>query len=229
MGKDKKLSAPLQLLTIVWRETSRAMEHSWARLNRSMQNALSLTIDSGMKFALDDFDYISKHFRPYYWMGNDGHMFGEGYYSEAISAGNMSAVMAFETWKHREPFITDNARTGWRSPKTLTRSRLAIHFSFYWHGETVKVTSFSEDGSYLTACSYKDKKPNEYRDKIKHRYKITIKGLRDLRSELKKIADEQVRILKRKMSVANVADMLERNNCTIEEAWKQIERLKGGK
>lgn len=217
------LSTPLQLLTIVWQGTNKATGHSWERLNRSMQGALSLAIDSGMKFGLDDFAYIDEHFRPGWWMGNDGHMSGEGYYSQAITAGNMSAAVAFEKGKNRKPFITDNVTTGWHGPKTLSRSRLAILFSFYWNGETVTVTSFSQDGTYLTACSYKDKKPGEHETKIKRRYKVTIKGLRDLRKELKKIVVEQEALLKVKMPIAETAGMLARNNVTIGEAWKKIE------
>lgn len=221
MDKENlKLSHPLQLLTVVWDGVGgRFRGDSWRKTNRSLQDALNLAISSGMKFELDDFKYINKNFRPWYWMGNDGHMLGERYYFIAVRERNTSAAIAFEVWKGRKPFIADNVETlpHWGGSCRFERSRLACGCQFYWNGEKVAVTSFSEDGTYLVACSYKDNKPNEYEAKILHQYKITVKDLRNLRSEMKKIAKEV------EMSVADTAAMLMKNNATTKEAWRLID------
>ena len=216
---DKKLSPPLRLLTVTWEGVNGGYRgDSWRKTNGALQDALILAICSGMKFEPDDFNYINKNFRPWYWMANDGHMLGEGYYFRAIQANNTSAAIAFEVWKRRKPFITDNVTTSphWGERGYFTRGRLGCGCQFYWNGEKVTVTSFSKDGTHLVACSYKENEPGEYRAKIKHQYKITVKDLRDLRGEMKKIAKEV------EMSVADTAAMLMRNNATIQEAWEWI-------
>lgn len=210
----RKLSKPMQLLQITWEGTNEVTEHSWERLSTSMGRALALAIESGMRFDTDDFSYIDENFHPGYWVGT-----GEGYYAKAIIFGNRSACLAFESWKKRPPFITDNVTIpAWRTPrKNFVRGRLAIGVEFYFNGEKAIVTSFAPDGSHLVACSYKDKAEKFDRTKILHRYKITVKQLRDFRKDVKKLADNE------KMSIADMSGLLQRAGLTIQEAWKKVE------
>ena len=229
----KNLSAPIQLLTLVWKNTNTVLAHSWRRLNSSMQDALSLAIRAGMRFESSDFEYIAENFRFGYWGGrSDGYMFGERYYRSACNEPNKSACQAFEEWRDREPFIADNVNTGryWRNSKTLSRSRLAIGFEFYWNGETVTVTSFSIDGSYLSACSYQEKPKDEYAPaKIKHRYKITVRDLQTNHQELKKLGIAIARCEDKiePFSPADTAERLQRTKKTIAQAWKLVEEWEG--
>lgn len=231
--QKSKLSPPIQMLQIVWENANKAMGFSWQRLNSSMQDALSLAISAGMRFDPGDFKYIAENFRFDYWGGSDGHMFGERYYRQACNEPNKSACRAFEKWRSREPFIADNVNTGryWGDSKMLSRSRLAIGFEFYWNGETVTVTSFSIDGSYLTACSYQEEPKDEYAPaKIKHRYKITVKDLKTNHPELKKlgIAIARCEDKTEPLSPADTAKRLQRTKKTIAEAWKLVEEWEQG-
>ncbi len=177
--KDK--STAMQLMELVWKNCCEVTGHSWERINRSMQGSLRLAIDAGLRFDRDDFTAIENRMRIGFWGGNDGHMLGERFYTTAVKHGNSSAAQSFEAWKGRKPFMFN--WTAYRPTKN--RVRLAHNSRFSWHGETVTVTSFSEDGEYLVACSYRwvDK---YYR--IYHRYKITIA---DLRADMKARAEAE--------------------------------------
>lgn len=170
MKKKTQLSPAMELLTLVWEETPRG---SWDRLNQSMKVAMRLAITAKMLFALDDFATARRVFRGGYWFGVP---MGEMFYSLAVETGNLSAAQSFEAWTDRPPFIAD--RVDHRK-----RGRLAIGSTFQWRGETVAVTSFAEDGSYLTACTYRDRDTETYRRKIKNRYTITEAGIREERRE----------------------------------------------
>ena len=205
-------SYPIQLLTTVWRGTNEVTGHSWERLNSSMQDGLSLAIKSGMKFDKDDFHYIADHFRFYYWGGNDRHMLGERYYIQACAMPNVSAAISFESWVSRKPFVADVVKYGWQEEIERPRGRLAIGSTLFWNGEKVTVTSFSEDQTYLVACSYKP--GDEYPTKIKHQYKITHKDLKNYRAALKSLSKAAG------LSIADTCKTI--GGHTIEETWERI-------
>jgi len=209
----KNQSYPIQLLQTIWKSTNKI---TGRRLNNAMQTGLKLAIESGMKFNTNDFDFIDKNFRFYWWGGNDGTMLGERYYAIACEYSNISAAISFELWKERKSFITDMVEYGQPGMGKRNKGRLAIRSKFWWNGERVTVTSFSENGTYLIACSYKNRNPNEYRNKIKHQYEITYKDLKDYRIELKKISEEL------KLSIPEVYQQIK--GYTIQEVWEKIER-----
>lgn len=204
----EKLSYPIQLLNTVSRGTNETTGYSHQRLSDSMHSAMKLAIVSKMKFDKDDFKEFAK-----FWS------FSERYYELACKE-NISAAISFEAWKNRKPFIADMIEYGWQGAVKRNKGRLAVSSSFWWNGEKVTVTSFSGDGTYLIACSYKDKKPDEYRNKIKHQYKITHKDLRNYRAELKKIADSNSG-RKLNLSIPEVCRQIE--GFTIQEVWEKIE------
>lgn len=111
MSTIKKISPTkqpaLHLIDHVWAHIQESTGHSWQRLNWAMSDALMLAIKAGMRFAPDDFVHIKEHYRPGYWMGESG---GEYHYAAAVEAGNLSACVAFETWKKRPPFIIGGRR-----------------------------------------------------------------------------------------------------------------------
>lgn len=168
MSQDEKDSAPIQLIQHVWDHALVVTGHSWARLNRSLRNALVLAIDSGMKFGRDDFKAIQDRFRPEYWLSN-----GEGIYSTAVESSNDTAAIAFEKWKERKPFFFTEIWHG----KTRGKQRLHVGDRFQWKDEVVTVTSFSPDQESLVACSYQEQKPTKGHpyphDKVLHRYVVT--------------------------------------------------------
>ncbi len=176
MAKRKKTSPAYDLLSLVWEHALTETGHSWERLNRSMHGAMNLAIDSGFTFDHDTFARAMAEFRGGYWF------YGEGYYSLAVQIDNLSAAQAFESYKDRQPFIADEVSTSVNCSyahlvATRKRGRLAIGCTFPWKGYQVKVTSFSDDGTYLTACAYHERKANDYSNKVKKRFPITVAGI----------------------------------------------------
>lgn len=175
-------SKPIQLLDLVWQGANGATSHSWERLNQSMCAALELAVGSGMTFRPDDFTYILNSYRTGRWIGSST----EWVYTVAIQVSNKSAIDSFESHYKRQPFIADCVRTGGARGFThggggpRQRERLAVGFSFPWKGETVTVTSFAEDSSYLTACAYagEERKPAA-------RFRITPADIKADRAERK--------------------------------------------
>lgn len=153
-------SPVMQLLELVWRSGLTATSHSWSRLNHGMLEALRLAVGSGMEFAEADFQKLladnPRRFRSGFWIGER-----EKLYELAVTVGNLSAAKSFEQAVGRKPFMADEVdpgedRSGYvHRTGTRKRERLAVGFRFPWEGETVKVTSFARDNSYLTACSYR--------------------------------------------------------------------------
>jgi len=199
MRKVNELQLPeqsdvLDLLDTVWRGCDRATSHSWSRVNSSMSSALALAIGSGMKFGADDFAEIERRYRFHYWGGESRGGFAEGFYCTAVAEGNVSACQAFEKWKGRKPFIVDNVQpgTGARFAHRVgfrQSSRLCVGSRFTWDGREVTVTSFSEDGTYLTACTYHEPdQAHPYGVRVKQRYTITNRDIREQRRLLKQSA-----------------------------------------
>jgi len=178
-------SPAIQILDLVWSKSQKGKrnDYSYRILNGSMQKALKLAIYSGMEFWQDDFNYINQHFRFGYWGGADNGGFAESFYALAVYHNNTSACKAFEFWKKRKPYITDNVSQSWgMSSSNHKRGRLAVGSQFMWNDQKVIVTSFPEDAKNLVACSYTpyefDKGYTSGGHKIKHIYKINRKDLR---------------------------------------------------
>lgn len=201
-------SKVIKYLQCVWTETNTVFGASWERLNGSMRSALYLAISAGFKFEIKDFENISEMFNFGYWAGTDGHMWGEGYYTFAVESKNRSAAISFEAWKKRKAFMFGDISS--RDHLKQENVRLAIGSEFRWptkkqkknkhrpHGfESVKVTSFSEDGEYLTACSYhediytkceKCRRTDDIKyGKVKKRFKILRQDLHDEKKRRKEI------------------------------------------
>lgn len=218
MKKDK-ISPVRQLLSLVWGQSLKATGHSWERLNHSMYAAMQLAINAGMPFEADDFSAAMNEFRAGYWFGETG---GESLYTLAVQTGNLSAAQAYEAWKGRPPFIVDDVDPGWNRSFAHTtgkraRGRVAVGFSFPWQGHDVTVTSFSDDGRYLTACAY----TKGDRRKVTRRFKITIAGIRADR-RLRKERDDLYKRL-RKLSLGDgkiIETFRERSGITSNEAWR---------
>jgi len=156
-------SPSYELLELVWDQSHKSSMFSWRRLNQSMCEAMLLAIGSGMSFKKDDFSTMSKDFRMGYW----GH--AENFYTIAVTANNMSACHAIEEFLGRKPFIVKfpvEVASAYRQ-----QGRIAVSTRFVWDNKWVTVTSFSEDGNALTACSYNVRK-------VEKRYKIKRQALK---------------------------------------------------
>lgn len=185
MANNTKQSPARKLLKILWDNRMDGTGFSYQRINEGMRSALHLAITMGMKFRAEDFSQIYKDFRGHYWFYTDNdHSQGEGFYRVAAEAGNLSACQSFEKWKERQPFIYEGKR---------------LHHGAIveWKGATCAVTSFSEDGQYLTLCSY-TKRPYQhdgrtyYHGKIKKRFKVTLVELRAAENEKRKAKKKAV-------------------------------------
>lgn len=158
-------------------------------MNTAMRKALQLAIGAGFEFVKADFENLSK-FRSGYWIGDSD----EWVYSMAIAEGNYSAAVAFEQWKGREPIIADNVDPGERHSSYAhmsgkrAKERLHVGCHFEWHGEKVKVTSFTDKGDAV-ACVYHPAEGEYGREsKIKKRYTVTRELVIQERAERKQRA-----------------------------------------
>lgn len=178
-------SQAMELLTMIWKRTGTAARFSWNRLNRSMQRALYLAIDSGLRFDVTDFKEMAEAFDSERWIGAH-----DGWYFRCIKSGNRSAVLSYEAAKNRKPFLFDmNWEHGIR-----TRTRLYVGAQFYWRSRTtgeyqrLEVTSFALDGKFIIAC-LQDKSVSPV--KTLEQYRITHADLRADMAERKKQAQAE--------------------------------------
>lgn len=188
--RKPKTSDAIKLLDLVWKNTNDGTSHSYERLNHAMHAALSLAIGACFKFQIDDYRHILCNYRTGYWIGESD----EWVYKLAIGVENMSAIQSFEAEKDREPFIADDVSFevygGWTHGERFTRQRerLCVGARFPWKGMKLTVTSFANDQSYLTACSYKKDDGTCGRAKIDKRIKITRQDILDNRAMRKEQA-----------------------------------------
>lgn len=145
MEKTNGPSPAAQLLRLVWEQTNSGMPHSWTRLNQGMRDATLLACNAGFKFHEEDFETWATKYRMYKWGGNDGHMLGEVFYTAAVTEGNLSACKSFEAWKKRPPFYHHGKRVALASRLQWYEKDILVH---------LQVTSFSKNGTSLTACSW---------------------------------------------------------------------------
>lgn len=165
-------SGVIDLLRIAIDNSFAVKSHSWQTTNETRRQLVSLAIDAGFRFHLDDFVKMAESFHSAYWLGTPPEMV----YRHAVLEHNLSAALSFEHWKKRKPFI-------------LKGKRLAVGSIFQWNDELVQVTSFNDESSSLVACSYEKpfshtqentipKWASDYR-KIKHRYTISNSALKE--------------------------------------------------
>lgn len=174
-------TAARRLLELVWENANDRTNFSWERLNNSMRNALSLAIGSGMDFAKDNWDL--RGFNAGRWIGESL----EWCYRLAVIVGNRSAIETYEAYKGRAPIIADDVDLGGDryggsdyshgGGGVRKRERIVVNCSFTYHGETVKVSSFTSDGAAI-CCSYH---PNTR--KVLHRYTVTAQDIQAYRAE----------------------------------------------
>ena len=175
----KTCSPAIQLLTLVWAECYKPPALSYRRLNAAMQDALRLAITSGMEFATDDFILMAHRFRADYWLD------GERFYSLAVAVGNISACQSYESMKSRPPFMADHVDSLGDDFTHRKRGRLAVGCRFPWDGQYPEVTSFADDGTYLTACVYPPEARTVDRKVVRRYYKITRQMLQAARRTTK--------------------------------------------
>lgn len=184
-------------------ETHAMQSVPWSRerYNRVMPGLVRWAINVGVTFEPGDFDAV-------------GH--NEDYYALAVASGNKSAAKAFEADVKRPAFIADDVDPPTRydgyhhMQSRRARERLTVDSRFPYRGQTLTVTSFASDGSYLTACSYEVKSAGEdcptcgcctrsAKKKIKSRVKITRVDIQADRAERKErvaLKDRIMAILK---------------------------------
>jgi len=176
----KKMDSPaVAFLEHIWMHSCKATPFAFERLNHAMRKGLSLAIGSGMEFRIGDFTGIDDRFRPGHWIGVPD----EWVYAYAVSCGNRSAWKAWEKYKGRPPFLANDTDASGNdyvhsSQINRKRGRLALGSRFAWQGHhNVRVTSFSDDGTYLTACLYEWVKEPYPHEKVVKRFKITREDL----------------------------------------------------
>jgi hypothetical protein len=135
------------------------VEHAWNSVPRSSSDqrrtnvtysALCDAISGGMHFGENDFAIIKKRIGLVAILGTETRQRLERLYALACgkerASANSTAVAALEKYLKREPFL-------W-AERARTPERLYVGSELTWEGVRVKVTSFSADGSSLSACQY---------------------------------------------------------------------------
>lgn len=180
-------SAVVRLLDLTWANANTEIGHSYERLNHAMRESLSMAIETGFRFAKNDVRFIIQNYRSGYWIGEST----EWIYADAIRIGNASAYTSYEQWCGRTPMIADDVKlplhhSAFKHLETGRRKqcRLAVGFSFPYHGRAVTVTSFKED--HVVACAYR---PGT--NKVARRHKITREDLINNRA----VAKEHARLM----------------------------------
>lgn len=96
------MSKVLDFLKIAYEESCSVGGHSWQVVNGTMLSALVLAVKGRFKFEKDDLQQVAavKHWGIGRWIGDP-----ERLYALACDENNISAAIAYETWKGRKPFI----------------------------------------------------------------------------------------------------------------------------
>lgn len=138
MGEKSKA---FELVEFVWNNEK---TDSYVRVNTAMYEAVKLAIISQMEFSKEDFKAIYTRFNGVYWFGvnTNGKGMGEGFYSEAVTSGNISACQSYEDFYGMKPFIDTKGR------------RLYIR-AMYWDNERrYRVTGFDFDTKKIYLVGY---------------------------------------------------------------------------
>ena len=167
-------SPAIQLLKLVW-QTSKTPTRS--KLSQVMNEALKLVISSGMRFDVEDFeDDVANHYADEY------------HYSLAVRTNNLSAARAWEAYRKRKPFFTNNVQY---NSLQRARGRLIIGAEFFWEGRKVEVTSFALNGDSLIATLSMSAENAEVLNRLKGkvaRYSVrVVKRYRITREMLKEV------------------------------------------
>lgn len=173
----ESVSPVIQLLDLVWRYATIVTGKSRQKVCSSMHAALELAIESGMPFALNDFEVLMSKYSFGRYAGVPWNVSSEPYYSLACNTRNVQAARSFEVWVGRRPFVSKSIyKTGIRGCYRNT-GRLSMGDVFILSGSTLKVTSFARDGSHLMAVDYRPgSAPGE--DKYPRRVKVTREMLK---------------------------------------------------
>lgn len=200
--KHTGISPAIRLLLMAWAQNCKAIAYSRDREHSAMDQAWELAITGGFVFNENDLVNIEKetpasYHQPRNVFGHFGDFAFEHCYEMAVRFGNIGACRAFEAYLKRPPFIADHVSVPYdsrysRLSGNRARSRLALRYSFRHKGEDVFVTSFSECGGYLVACSYHPNDNQMYRGtKVKCRHKITLALLRERSKEIREARKAQ--------------------------------------
>lgn len=102
-------SKAFELIEFVW---DNEKTDSYLRVNIAMYEAVKLAIISQMKFNKEDFQNIFSKFSGGYWFGvnANGKGYGENFYREAVTSGNISACQSYEAFCNIKPFIDSKGR-----------------------------------------------------------------------------------------------------------------------
>lgn len=94
-------SKAFELIEFVWNNEK---TDSYLRVNIAMYEAVKLAIISQMKFNKEDFQNIFSKFSGGYWFGvnANGKGYGENFYREAVTSGNISACQSYEAFCNHE-------------------------------------------------------------------------------------------------------------------------------
>lgn len=201
-----KVQPVVNLIEIAW-HSKKVLPYSPIRVRHTRRDFILLTVMMGFKFTTSTFRHLYDIYNGRLYLDI------ETFYTCAVTVKNISAARTVEDYLKRKPFIFVDVEPGFNYFSTGThgpvrkRGRVALGYKFVWNNERVTVTSFSEDGTYLVACSYKKQEPVNKNDdrvlrsppreevdcshwidksKIKRRYKITP---RELRNEARRIKE----------------------------------------
>lgn len=163
-------SKAFELIEFVW---NNERTDSYLRVNTAMYDAVRLAIISQMKFNKDDFKTIYTKFDGGYWFGanTNGKGAGEGFYSEAVTSGNISACQSYESFYDLKPFIDTKGRRLYTRAMYRDNERRYRVTGFDFDTKKVYLVAYEigdirEEGK-KALFNFTNKEWNEYRKQLK--------------------------------------------------------------
>lgn len=142
------------------------MTHSWTRLNGDVFAAIRLAIQSGLRFAEDDYAAMVEITRGHLTSANV-----EQLHALACKEGNKSAADSIDRHLGRKALLFGKHFVGFEPPRNALRNRVFVGAQIRRDDVgPVFVTSFGADGESVTACLYH---PYPDHSKVKARYRYT--------------------------------------------------------
>lgn len=163
-------SKAFELIEFVWNNEK---TDSYLRVNIAMYEAVKLAIISQMKFNKEDFQNIFSKFSGGYWFGvnANGKGYGENFYREAVTSGNISACQSYEAFCNIKPFIDSKGRRLYKGAMYRDNEKRYRVTGFDFSTKKVYLVGYAisdwEEKGKKTLFNFTNNEWNEFRKQIK--------------------------------------------------------------
>lgn len=126
-----------------------------------------------MKFNKEDFQNIFSKFSGGYWFGvnANGKGYGENFYREAVTSGNISACQSYEAFCNIKPFIDSKGRRLYKGAMYRDNKKRYRVTGFDFSTKKVYLVGYAisdwEEKGKKTLFNFTNNEWNEFRKQIK--------------------------------------------------------------